>query len=98
MPAPARVGRDANDLLSAVCDEEVQVRAFEAGADGYVTKPFRPRELVGRLLANLRRVEPGGEKPCVELGGLEMTSRHVQCAATVRRSTSHRSSSSFSGS
>jgi hypothetical protein len=41
-----------------VCDEEVQVRAFEAGADDYVTKPFRPRELValiqnrGRLLTH----------------------------------------------
>jgi len=33
-------------LLSAVCDEEEQVRAFGAGADDYVTKPFRPRELV----------------------------------------------------
>src|SRR4029077_18548993 len=27
-------------VLSAVCDEEHQVRAFEAGADDYVTKPF----------------------------------------------------------
>jgi two-component system KDP operon response regulator KdpE len=59
-------------LLSAVCDEEVQVRAFEAGADDYVTKPFRPHELVARLLANLRRAEPGGEEPCVELDGLEI--------------------------
>src|SRR3984893_19394252 len=39
-------------LLSAVCDEEEQVRAFGAGADDYVTKPFRPRELVVRLQAN----------------------------------------------
>ena len=59
-------------LLSAVCDEEEQVRAFEAGADDYVTKPFRPRELVARLLANLRRAEPGREEPCVELDGLEI--------------------------
>ena len=59
-------------LLSAVCDEEEQVRAFEAGADDYVTKPFRPRELVARLLANLRRAEPGREDPRVELDGLEI--------------------------
>jgi two-component system KDP operon response regulator KdpE len=59
-------------LLSAICDEDVQVRAFEAGADDYVAKPFRPRELVARLLANLRRAEPGREAPCVALDGLEI--------------------------
>ena len=59
-------------LLSAVGDEEEQVRAFEAGADDYVTKPFRPRELLARLLANLRRAEPGDEEPCVKLDGLEI--------------------------
>jgi two-component system KDP operon response regulator KdpE len=59
-------------LLSAVDDEEKQVRAFEAGADDYVTKPFRPRELVARLLSNLRRAEPGGDTPLVQLDGLEI--------------------------
>jgi two-component system KDP operon response regulator KdpE len=59
-------------VLSAVCDEEEQVRAFEAGADDYVTKPFRPRELVARLVANLRRAEPAGEEPRVNLDGLEI--------------------------
>jgi two-component system, OmpR family, KDP operon response regulator KdpE len=59
-------------LLSAMCDEEEQVRAFEAGADDYITKPFRPHELVARLVANLRRTEPIGEAPCVHLNGLEV--------------------------
>jgi two-component system KDP operon response regulator KdpE len=59
-------------VLSAVCDEEEQVRTFEAGADDYVTKPFRPRELVARLVANLRRADPVGEEPRVNLDGLEV--------------------------
>src|SRR5579863_9038051 len=37
--------------------EEDKVRALEAGADDYVTKPFRFRELVARLGAVLRRTQ-----------------------------------------
>jgi two-component system KDP operon response regulator KdpE len=59
-------------LLSAESEEAEQVRALEAGADDYVTKPFRPRELVARLHANLRRAASEGEEPRVELNGLEI--------------------------
>jgi two-component system KDP operon response regulator KdpE len=59
-------------LLSNVNDEDEQVRALEAGADDYVTKPFRPRELVARLRANLRRAALGREEPSLELHGLEV--------------------------
>jgi two-component system, OmpR family, KDP operon response regulator KdpE len=68
-------------ILSAVCDEEEQVRALEAGADDYLTKPFRPRELVARVRASLRRAEPGGGEPRVELDGLEIN----LAARAVRR-------------
>ncbi len=59
-------------ILSALCDEEEQVRALEAGADDYLTKPFRPRELVARVRASLRRANPVCEEPCLELNGLEV--------------------------
>ena len=42
-------------VLSAVGDEDHKVRALEAGADDYVTKPFSPRELAARVRAALRR-------------------------------------------
>jgi two-component system, OmpR family, KDP operon response regulator KdpE len=38
-------------VLSAIGEEEQKVRALDAGADDYVTKPFGPKELVARLYA-----------------------------------------------
>jgi two-component system, OmpR family, KDP operon response regulator KdpE len=59
-------------MLSSVSDEEQQVRAFDAGADDYLTKPFGPQELVARLRAKLRRAEGLQEEPAVRIGGLEV--------------------------
>ena len=41
------------------------MRALEAGADDYVTKPFSPRELVARLQAALRRAGAGADEPAI---------------------------------
>ena len=57
-------------VLSAVGEEEQKVRALEAGADDYVTKPFGPRELVARLNAALRRVGGGPDEPAIAVDGL----------------------------
>jgi len=45
-------------MVSAVDAELDVVLGFELGAAGYVTKPFRLRELVARMHAILRRVSP----------------------------------------
>jgi two-component system KDP operon response regulator KdpE len=42
-------------VLSAVGEEGEKIRALDAGADDYVTKPFAPGELLARLRAALRR-------------------------------------------
>jgi two-component system, OmpR family, KDP operon response regulator KdpE len=59
-------------VLSAVGDEDVKVRALAAGADDYVTKPFGPRELIARLQANLRRIDPDPEQSVITSGELEI--------------------------
>jgi two-component system KDP operon response regulator KdpE len=67
-------------VLSAVGDETEKVRALDAGADDYVTKPFGPRELVARLQAALRRAGSGADEPVLAAGELE-----VDVAARVVR-------------
>ncbi|MCW2993538.1 MAG: response regulator transcription factor [Conexibacter sp.] len=59
-------------VLSAVGEEEAKVRALEAGADDYVTKPFGARELVARLEAALRRVGGRVDEPRITAEGLEI--------------------------
>jgi two-component system KDP operon response regulator KdpE len=66
-------------VLSAVGDEGEKVRALDAGADDYVTKPFGPDELVARLRAALRRSQPAESEPVLEVDGLtiDLAARRV---------------------
>jgi DNA-binding response OmpR family regulator len=51
-------------LLTAKVEEDDKVIGLELGGDDYVTKPFRPRELMARVRAVLRRTgetEPRAE-------------------------------------
>jgi two-component system KDP operon response regulator KdpE len=59
-------------VLSAVGEEEQKVRALDAGADDYVTKPFGGRELVARLQAALRRAAREEDEPAITVDGLEI--------------------------
>src|SRR6201993_3155440 len=45
-------------VLSVKGEERTKVRALDAGADDYITKPFGMNELLARVRANLRRVHP----------------------------------------
>ncbi len=45
-------------VLSAREDEDLKVRALDAGADDYVTKPFSQKELLARVRAVMRRARP----------------------------------------
>jgi two-component system, OmpR family, KDP operon response regulator KdpE len=47
-------------VLSARHLEQAKVRALDAGADDYVTKPFGMDELLARVRAALRRTAPAG--------------------------------------
>ncbi len=58
-----RAGSEVAVIMLTVRDEEADtVEALDAGADDYVTKPFKPSELLARIRAALRR-SPGGQGP-----------------------------------
>ena len=56
-------------FLTASDDEASVVRGFDAGADDYVSKPFRPRELSSRIRSVLRRA---GREDVLSCGPLTM--------------------------
>lgn len=55
-------------MLTARDEEADRVAGLEVGADDYVSKPFSPRELVARIKAVLRRVEPQARADVLVLG------------------------------
>ncbi len=59
-------------VLSAVGDEREKVRALDAGADDYITKPFGIGELLARLRAVLRRAADASGDPIVRIGELSI--------------------------
>jgi two-component system KDP operon response regulator KdpE len=48
-------------VLSAMGDDQAKVRALDAGADDYVTKPFSVPELLARMRVALRRRTSGSQ-------------------------------------
>jgi two-component system, OmpR family, KDP operon response regulator KdpE len=52
--------------------QEEKVRAFQAGADDYVTKPFGMPELLARMSAVRRRAEGDRQTPILRFGELEV--------------------------
>ncbi len=62
-------------VISAREQEEDKVRALDAGADDYLTKPFGAGELLARIRVALRHTamqHKGGEEPVFALGNLKV--------------------------
>ncbi len=63
-------------MLTAKGEEEDRVLGLNAGADDYVVKPFRPRELMARVAALLRRADEAQAVPVdgrvIAFGGLRI--------------------------
>ena len=49
-------------MLTAKDDQVDRIIGLEIGADDYLTKPFSPREVLARMKAIFRRIEPRNQK------------------------------------
>ena len=58
-------------MLTAKTDTVDVVLGLESGADDYITKPFKPKELVARIRARLRRTDSSSSE-LIEVGDLVM--------------------------
>jgi two-component system, OmpR family, KDP operon response regulator KdpE len=87
-----RARSEVGILMLTVRDRaEDKIVALDAGADGYVTKPFDVNELLARIRATLRRapVSTLGASRVVQLDGLEISfhDRHVKVNGRITRLT-----------
>lgn len=57
-------------FLSALDDEEHVIEGLNLGADDYIAKPFRKRELLARVSANIRRKMREQDKKIIKSGEL----------------------------
>jgi DNA-binding response OmpR family regulator len=70
--AHRRLSRTPIIFLSARTQETDRLHAFDLGGDGYITKPFSPRELIVRVRNILRRSPIRPEDDRIQLGNLEI--------------------------
>ena len=72
-------------MLTGRTAESDVLTALQAGADDYVTKPFRPREIRARVAAMLRRPRPQHSVPAPAVTRPEISSAELQHDESVLR-------------
>ena len=77
-------------MVSAKKDDIDKIRGLGLGADDYMTKPFRPLELLARIKAQLRRYKKyntsgtGDDSQIITHGGLMLNSLTHECTLDER--------------
>lgn len=68
-------------MVTARADEVDRLLGLEIGADDYICKPFSPREVVARVKAVLRRLEPSDPSPQSGYAGLVLDTDRLRVSA-----------------
>ncbi|HTL82792.1 MAG TPA: response regulator transcription factor [Bacteroidia bacterium] len=59
-------------FLTARSEDYSHIAGFDAGADDYINKPIRPRVLMSRIKALLKRIPSGSDSKVLDLGGIRI--------------------------
>lgn len=66
-------------VFLTACDDEVNVvMGLDMGADDYITKPFRIRELMSRLRTVMRRTDRGENVDEICISGIRINTKHAK--------------------
>lgn len=65
-------------FLTAFDDEVNVVMGLDMGADDYITKPFRVRELISRIHSVLRRYNKQASSPVLTIGAVEINTQDAK--------------------
>lgn len=68
-------------MLTAATDLDRRVKSFSTGADDFISKPFKPQELLARIQSKIRRVEERtGKQDVVACGNLTLDLRKIEAS------------------
>lgn len=59
-------------FLTARAEDYSHIAGFEAGADDYINKPIKPRVLISRIKALLRRAPNAKDLEAIDMGGIRI--------------------------
>lgn len=59
-------------FLTARNEDYSQIAGFDVGADDYINKPIKPRVLISRIKALLRRINGTASEDLIQIGNLEI--------------------------
>lgn len=72
-------------MLTAADDSENRTQAFNRGADDFIARPFRTKELVARILSKVRRLqEREGEGDYLRCGNLQLNLPKLEVTVAAR--------------
>jgi two-component system response regulator VicR len=81
-----KAGGDKPVVFLTACDDEVNVvMGLDMGADDYITKPFRIRELMSRLRTVLRRADRSETSDEIRIADIRINTKQAK-VRTKRRS------------